>query len=124
MERKERAVALKHNGYNCCQAVLCAFQDKLLVPEEDLKKMGAAFGVGMGCMEATCGALIGAQMILGMSEYQGMPILRDAAGLVKAFDAKCGATICKDLKGVETGVVKCECDDCVRHAVEILEELG
>ena len=124
MERKEYAVELKHNGYNCCQAVLCAYSDELGVPEADLRKMGAAFGVGMGCMEATCGALCGAQMILGMQKYNGMPVLRDAAGLVKAFENKCGATICKDLKGIETGVVKCECDDCVRHAVEVVEGLN
>lgn len=122
MERKELAVELKHNGYNCCQAVLCSFKDDLPHSEEDLKKMGAAFGVGMGCMEATCGALCGAQMVLGMQTYEGKPILKDAAGLVKAFEGKCGATICKELKGLETGVVKCECDDCVRHAVEILEQ--
>ena len=82
--------------------------------------MGASFGVGMGCMEATCGALIGAQMVLGMKKYEGKPILRDAATLAKDFAETCGATICKDLKGVETGVVKCECDDCVRNAVEVL----
>ena len=26
MDRKEYAVQLKHSGYNCCQAVLCAFE--------------------------------------------------------------------------------------------------
>ncbi|MBE5902849.1 MAG: C_GCAxxG_C_C family protein [Pseudobutyrivibrio sp.] len=120
MERKELAVELKHNGCNCCQAVLLAFKDELGYSEEELKKMGASFGVGMGCMEATCGALIGAQMILGMKKYEGKPILRDAATLAKDFAETCGGTICKDLKGVETGVVKCECDDCVRNAVEVL----
>ena len=121
MERKELAVELKHNGYNCCQAVLCSYKDELSCSEEDLKKMGAAFGVGMGCMEATCGALCGAQMVLGMKKYEGAPILRDAATVAKAFESKCGATICKELKGLETGVVKCECDDCVRNAVEVLD---
>ena len=29
MERKERAVLLKHNGHNCCQAVLCTFSEEL-----------------------------------------------------------------------------------------------
>ena len=122
MDRKEIAVELKHNGYNCCQAVLCAYKDELNCSEEELKKMGAAFGVGMGCMEATCGALCGAQMILGMKKYEGKPILRDAATIAKDFENVCGATICKDLKGVETGVVKCECDDCVRNAVAVLEK--
>ena len=121
MDRKELAVELKHNGFNCCQAVLCAYKDELEFSEDELKRMGASFGVGMGCMEATCGALCGAQMVLGMKEYQGKPILRDAAALAKDFENRCGATICKDLKGMETGEVLCECDDCVRNAVAALE---
>ena len=122
MDRREKAVELKHNGHNCCQAVLCAFDDELPLAEDDLNRIGAAFGVGMGCMEATCGALCAAEMILGMRKYEGRPILRDAAALHKAFTEKCGASICKDLKGKDTGVVLCECDDCVRNAVSILEE--
>lgn len=122
MDKKELAVEYKHNGHNCCQAVLCAFADELDLSMEELDKMGAGFGVGMGCMEATCGALCGAQMVLGLKTFQGMPIIRNAAVLHNEFKGKCGATICKELKGRDTGVVLCECDDCVRHAVELLEE--
>ncbi|MCR5272013.1 MAG: C-GCAxxG-C-C family protein [Lachnospiraceae bacterium] len=125
MERKELAVELKHNGYNCAQAVLCAFKDELGMNEDTLKKMGAGFGVGMGTLESTCGALCAAQMVLGIKEYEGKPILRDAAEVLKNFEDKCGATICKDLKGRDTGVVVCECDDCVRNAVEVIgDKLG
>ena len=123
MDRKEYAVQLKHNGYNCCQAVLCAFANETGITEEGLKKLGATFGAGMGCLEATCGALIGAQMLMGLKKYEGRPILRDAAGVLKNFENMCGATICKDLKGRDTRVVLCECDDCVRNAVEIAEGL-
>ena len=42
MDRCEHAVELKHKGYNCAQAVLCAFADKLDLSEEDLKKIGAS----------------------------------------------------------------------------------
>ena len=122
MDRKEKAVELKHNGHNCCQAVLCAFEDQLSLTNENLDKIGASFGVGMGCMEATCGALCAAEMILGLMQFEGKPILRDAAELYKAFTEKCGASICKELKGRETGIVLCECDDCVRNAVCVLEE--
>ncbi|MCR5772436.1 MAG: C-GCAxxG-C-C family protein [Butyrivibrio sp.] len=123
MERKELAVELKHNGNNCAQAVLCAFEDEVGLSKEELRKIGAGFGVGMGCMESTCGALCGAQMVLGMKKYDGKPVLRDAAGILKEFENRCGATVCKDLKGRDTGVVVCDCDDCVRHAVEIAEQL-
>ena len=121
MDKKELAVELKHNGYNCAQAVLCAFKDETELSEEQLKKIGAGFGVGMGYMEATCGALCAAQMLMGLKKYEGRPVLRDAAGIASEFAGKCGALTCKELKGRDTGVVLCECDDCVRNAVEIAE---
>ena len=123
MDRKEKAIDHKHNGCNCCQSVLLAFADKSGMAEEDLKRLGSAFGGGMGCMEGTCGALSGAGIILGLNKYQGKPVGRDAAALHKSFTEKCGASICKDLKGRDTGVVVCGCDDCVRNAVAALEEV-
>lgn len=120
--RKEYAVELKHNGHNCCQAVLVSFADKVDLSEDELRKMGASFGIGMGCMEATCGALIGAQMLLGIMKFDGKPVIREAAEIYNEFEAKCGAGTCKVLKGIETGKMLCDCDDCVRNAVEILEK--
>ena len=48
MNKEEYAVTLKHNGYNCAQAVLCAFAEECGLEEELLKKTGAAFCAGMG----------------------------------------------------------------------------
>lgn len=121
-DKREYAVELKHSGYNCCQAVLCSYADELKMPSELLKKMGACYGVGMGCMEATCGALCAAEMILGMKHYKGRPVLKSAAVLHERFRQMCGAAICKELKGRDTGVVLCECDDCVRNALTALAE--
>ena len=121
MNKQELAVQLKHTGCNCCQAVLCAFAEESGLSELQLRQIGAGFGAGMGCMEATCGALIGAQILMGIKKYQGRPMLRDAAGVLRQFEGMCKATLCKDLKGRDTGVVLCECDDCVRNAVTIVE---
>ena len=99
MERKELAVSYKHNGHNCAQAVLCAFANLTDYSEDELRKIGAAFGTGMGCLGVTCGALCGAQMLLSLARYNGRPIARDSASLFKAFEQKCGATICGELKG-------------------------
>ncbi|MCR5453349.1 MAG: C-GCAxxG-C-C family protein [Lachnospiraceae bacterium] len=122
MDRKEKAVEYKHTGSNCCQSVLKAFKDKIDLPEETLNKMGSAFCVGMGNMEGTCGALCAAEMILGLNKYEGKPVIREAKTISKEFQEKCGATACKDLKGIETGTVLCECDDCIRNAVEIISK--
>ena len=66
-ERAENAAQLKNSGQcNCCQAVAKVFADTVNVSEADLQKLAAGFAAGMGCMEATCGALVGANMILGL----------------------------------------------------------
>ena len=65
-ERAELAVETFAAGKgNCTQSVLCAWEDKIPVDHDTLMKLGAGYGAGMGCMQATCGALIGAVMAAG-----------------------------------------------------------
>ena len=61
-------------------------------------------------------ALIGAVMAAG-SVTDGKGTSRTARSILTSFQEKSGATICKDLKGVETGKVLCPCAQCVRNAV-------
>ena len=114
-ERAARAVEIKASC-NCAQAVTLAFADKLPLPEETLKKLTAGYGGGMGCMEATCGALVGAVLVEGLLT-DGHATGRYAKATLTRFRERCGATVCKDLKGVETGKVLCPCNECVRSAV-------
>lgn len=73
----------------------------------------------MGGMEATCGALIGATMMAGIVK-PGKKSAITAREILNKFQEYSGATICKDLKGKDTGVVLCECDDCIRNAIRAL----
>ena len=118
-ERAALAVENRRTGCNCCQAVLLAYADEVGLTEEQLMQLGRAFAVGMGGMQATCGALIGAGMILGLKG--GAPA--QARRLHEVFKNACGATICRELKGVSTGQVLCSCEDCVEKAVLALETL-
>lgn len=124
--KQDKAVELKNRTgdahYNCCQAVACMFSEETGVSEDVLKRIGAGFGLGMGGMEGTCGALCGAEMVLGLVKYKGSPIRNDAKELHRRFTEICGGSICREIKGVGTGKVLCSCDDCVRNAVSILEE--
>ena len=72
MTKKELATALHDKGYNCCQAVVCAFKDELGIDEEILFKAGEGFGLGMGCMKGTCGAISGAVMVAGFKNKRGI----------------------------------------------------
>ena len=122
MNKQDLAVEFKHNGCNCCQAVLCAFAAESGLPEETLRRLGAGFGAGMGGMEGTCGALVAAEMLLGLKKYRGAPVMGEARALHQSFVQACGASLCKDLKGRDTGRPLCSCDDCVRHAAALAEE--
>lgn len=82
MNKQELAVQLKHTGCNCCQAVLCAFAEESGLSELQLRQIGAGFGAGMGCMEATCGALIGALHLRHTSEER----LERTAAYLASFD--------------------------------------
>lgn len=119
--RIARARELKESGkYNCAQAVACAFAESVGADPEEVMKMTAAFGVGMGSMRATCGALIGAGVIVGLATGDRVGSMKLARGIIEEFAARNGATVCGDLKGVATGRPLRPCADCVADAARLL----
>ena len=122
-ERAERAVELKlRHGYNCSQAVTAVLADQTDLPEKQLRAVTAGFCVGMGNMEATCGALIGAGIAAGL-KTEGKGTLKCTRRMIEAFRAACGAVTCRDLKSKVDGKPLCSCEDCVRNAVLIYGEV-
>ena len=114
--------ARRKKEMNCCQAVLVAFADRLGKNEGDLLRLGAGFGSGMATMEGTCGALVGAIMVSSLLSAEG-EARNNSRAIMSRFKELCGgATICRDLKGIETGKVLCSCEDCVRNAVRAAGE--
>lgn len=121
--RKEAAVNKKRTGYNCAQAVACSFCDYAGIEEEQMKQITQAFGVGMGTMEGTCGAIAGANVVLGLKNGEDRAkTVGEARKIMTDFQKRNGAVTCKVLKGIETGKVLRNCEDCVRDAVELLEK--
>ena len=122
-ERAEKAVQLKMSGgYNCSQAVTAALADQTDLTAEQLKQLAAGFCAGMGNLEATCGALIGAVMIAGI-KTEGQGTLKVARQIQEKFRDRCGAIKCKDLKTITDGKPLCPCEECVRNAVLIYGEV-
>ena len=119
-ERQEYAARLKRE-MNCCQAVVKAFADTLPLDEATLSGIASGFGSGMGTMEGTCGALVGAVMVAGLRS-NGVGTSALSRKILPRFKELCGATICRELKGVGTGKVLCSCEDCVRNAVLAADE--
>lgn len=130
MDRAEKALELRRKGYNCAQSVVCAFSDTVDVEEEVLFKIAEGFGTGMGGMQHTCGAVIGAVMLNGLLNSSGKAnsgslgkTLGVSRQLTQAFQERSGSTVCKELKGTETGKMLCSCNDCIVEATKLIEEM-
>ncbi|MCI8326615.1 MAG: C_GCAxxG_C_C family protein [Lachnospiraceae bacterium] len=120
--RVEEAVKRKMCGYNCAQAVACTYCDYAGVDEDTMKNISQAFGTGMGTLEGNCGAIAGAGIVLGMANKKPAKTIQDTREIMAEFKNRNGAVTCKTLKGIDTGVVLRECNDCVRDAAEFLEQ--
>lgn len=122
--RKTIAAEKKHCGsHNCTQAVLCTYCDYTGLDEEIIKHVGNSFAAGMGNMEGTCGAIIGAGVVWGLATKDKAQAVRGMRQLMNKFQQRNGATQCKLLKGVNGGQALRECHLCVADASEFLEEL-
>ena len=82
-------------------------------------------------MEGTCGALSGAIMLAGLKNSDGnidapatkADTYKLSKELLQKFVEKTGSSVCKELKGVETGKVLCSCPDCIKIGVEVAQEV-
>ena len=131
MTKKELAISLHDQKYNCAQSVACAFAEDLNIDPQILFKICEGFGLGMGCMNGTCGAISGAVALLGMKNSDGnldSPATKASTyqlsrALLEKFQQKNSSTICKELKGIDTGTVLRSCPGCIEDAVEFVEEI-
>lgn len=121
--RKEAAAFKKQSGQcNCAQAVISTYADLAGIDENLAMQLGNAFAAGMGNTEGTCGALVGAGIILGLVNQNKIKSTKGMHQIMEKFQKRNGATQCKLLKGMENGVVLRSCPDCVADAAEFLEE--
>lgn len=129
----EKAITLKKSGrYNCAQAVSCAFAGELGLNEESLYHTSNSFGVGMGGFQATCGAIIGAGIVIGLATGDRVKAMKLQSQLVNEFQARNGATACHKLKGIQLSPAGevigrstplRDCSLCVADAAEFAAEI-
>ena len=129
--------------FNCAQAVFSTFAPDLGLDRERALKTAAAFGGGMAHTGATCGAVTGALMAIGLAYGATKADDTDAkkeanrlAGmLMEHFRARNFSILCRELLGCDLGTPEGMkflkeqglrdrlCAKFVRDAAEILEEL-
>jgi len=142
MNAAESARRYFQNGYNCSQSVLAAYAESLGLPEEAAIRLATGFGVGLS-HGATCGAVSGAVMVLGLLHGGGGPEGGEAKRKVyamtqeymDAFSERFGSTVCSAILGCDpstaeglkqardNGLFEKVCLKAVGRAVELLEEM-
>ena len=142
MSQVERAVRRFAEGFNCSQAIFSAYAEQFGLEEETAMKIAAGFGGGMGRLGRTCGAVIGAFMVLGLRYGRNSPdqatkerVYARIQEFADRFNARNGSLTCKGLLGLDIGTPEgyevarktqlftTACPRFVRDAAEVLEEM-
>lgn len=107
----EKAKSLFESGYNCCQAVLCAYANELGLDETTALKIASSFGGGMGRLREVCGAVSGMFMVCGLRDgytnidgvnahEEKMSHYERIQELARKFINENGSIICRELLGL------------------------
>ena len=108
-ERVEKAKRLfKEGGYNCCQAVVLAYNDIFGIDDTTAAALSSGFGGGMGRMREVCGSVSGMVLLAGLLKPAIDPsdkaartgnyaLVQEVAADFKALN---GSIICKELLGL------------------------
>ncbi|MEA5001425.1 MAG: C-GCAxxG-C-C family protein [Endomicrobiaceae bacterium] len=143
MKKSWNARKLFEQGYNCAQAVFCAFCEDEGIDLKTGLKLSSSFGGGMGRLREVCGAVSGMFMAAGIKYgYDSVDDKQAKAAhykliqeLAEKFKEQNGSIICRDLLGLnkqKDGYVpedrtkeyykKRPCVELVECAAGILEE--
>jgi len=144
MQRKNKALELFENKFNCSQAVFTAYRQPDILTEEEALKLATIFGGGVfGSGSELCGAVTGALMALSMrygrGDLQCIEAKRQTYELgrnfMADFTAAMGACSCESILGInigtrenlekalETKLFETRCVDAVKTAADILEKM-
>lgn len=143
MTKTDHALSSFRRGFSCSQAVAAAFAADFGLDEELLLRISQPFGGGIARKADWCGALTGAFLVAGLKHGRTKP--EDGAArdrtyalvqeLAARFAARHGHLKCRDLLGCDIGTPagqkladelklhRTKCEDYVRDAVALLEEL-
>lgn len=128
-QRVEQTIVNHNKGYNCAQAVACAYADLYDVSEKDAFRATEAFGRGMGSM-STCGAVSAMVYLVGLQlsdvnleqPRSKMACYKKITEMTDAFTEKNKSIVCRELKGIGTGEVLRSCQGCITDAAELVEK--
>ncbi len=99
----ERAEYLFRSGYNCSQAVFCAFACDFGLTEPQAARVSIGLGGGIGRMREICGAVSGAAMLVGLArpDFDKAKVYETVREITEEFKKSHSSIICKDLLGIK-----------------------
>ena len=144
MSKREKAIALFEEGYNCAQAVAGAFRDEVGMELDAIVKLASGFGGGFGRLREVCGAVSGMVLVANMlygyesptDNESKMNWYKDIQSIILKFKNRNGSYVCRELLNLpENGekspvpekrtaeyYKKRPCKEIVGEAADILEK--
>jgi C_GCAxxG_C_C family probable redox protein len=139
----EKAVALFEQDHACSQSLLLAYLPDSGIDRPAAFRIASPFAAGMGRFGGTCGAVVGALMVLGLEggpesvddEEATEQLYRRTREFISSFRERHGTILCRQLLGHDIGtpeglekaraegVFGRRCPGFVRVAAEILGDL-
>lgn len=107
-ERVAKARRLfREGGYNCCQAVVLAYNDLFGLDDNLAASLASGFGGGMGRMREVCGSVSGMVMLAGLLSPAADPSVKEwrtanyalVQELAGRFREMNGSIVCRELLG-------------------------
>ncbi len=144
MQRKDKALELFRQQFNCSQAVFTAYRQREVLDEESALKLSTIFGAGVACSgDELCGAVTGALLAISMQYGKGDIQAIDAKrktyelgrNFMSGFKARMGSCSCESILGLNIGdpahfkkamdlkYFESHCVNAVKAACDLLEEI-
>ena len=131
-------------GFNCAQAVFCAYAPLLGIGEEEAMRISTGFGAGMGRQQEVCGAVTGAFMVIGsrhgMADAGDTLAKETTYAQVREFSERFrrlqGSILCRELLRCDINTEEGKkdyterklsatvCLPCVQNACRLLEDIS
>ncbi len=142
-DKIEKAVQNFANGFNCAQSVLSAYNQEFNINDDDAFQLTSAYFGGLSFQDQTCGAILGAYLVIGLKYGSAKPndaeakarILNASKIFAEKFKEKHGEIDCSSLVGLdlskpedrkrnqEEGTAKKVCPKYIEEAVRIIESI-
>ncbi len=113
-KKRQEAMQLHADGYNCCQSVVMAFCKELNLEPNLAETMSVSFGRGLAKMGEVCGCVSAMAILSGFvkenqtedGKVDTKKSVEWTRTLAEEFRTECGDIICRRLKGAEEGSSK------------------